>query len=187
VSSHVPTESVMYASVRADAVELKFDEMNAELTLPMFVYDAPFQTVAAVGTVAPGAAAGDEEVHAEPFEVKMLPDVPGEVRPVPPFPTGSVPVTPLVRETLLIVLLEPEMVLLVSVWVAASETSVSEEATGKYSVFVPEPEYSVVLPTELVLMMGAVMVGEDISALLSRTTPPVPVVDERPNVVCPLA
>jgi hypothetical protein len=41
--------------------------------------------------------------------------VPSDVIPVPPLATGSVPVTPVVKETFVIVLLEPLIVLLVRV------------------------------------------------------------------------
>ena len=48
--------------------------------------------------------------------------VPNDVMPVPPLATGSVPVTPVVRDTLVMVLLLPLMVLLVSVCVAVAPT-----------------------------------------------------------------
>ena len=61
--------------------------------------------------------AGAEETHADPFDVRTLPEVPGVVRPVPPFAAGRVPVTPVVKLMLVIVLLAPLIVLLVSVLV----------------------------------------------------------------------
>ena len=36
--------------------------------------------------------AGSEDTQADPLDVSMLPEVPGEVKPVPPLPAGSVPV-----------------------------------------------------------------------------------------------
>ena len=62
-------------------------------------------------------AAGAEEVQAVPFDVKILPAVPGLASPVPPLPAGNVPVTPVVRETFVIVLLAPLIVLLLNVFV----------------------------------------------------------------------
>lgn len=35
--------------------------------------------------------AGTEDTQADPLDVSMLPEVPGEVKPVPPLPAGSVP------------------------------------------------------------------------------------------------
>jgi hypothetical protein len=44
-------------------------------------------------------AAGAEDAHAEPLEVRTLPVDPGEVKPVPPLAAGNVLDTPVVRFT----------------------------------------------------------------------------------------
>jgi hypothetical protein len=60
-------------------------------------------------------AAGAADVQAVPSDVKILPAVPGLASPVPPLPAGNVPVTPVVRETFVIVVFEPLIVLFVIV------------------------------------------------------------------------
>jgi hypothetical protein len=54
-------------------------------------------------------------VHDVPLDVKTLPAVPGEVIPVPPLAAGNVPVTAVARLMFVSVLLEPLIVLFVSV------------------------------------------------------------------------
>jgi hypothetical protein len=60
-------------------------------------------------------AAGTADVQFVPSEVKILPAAPGLVMPVPPLAAGNVPVTPVAKETFVIVLFEPLMVLFVIV------------------------------------------------------------------------
>ena len=84
-------------------------------------YIAPF-AVNEVSAVPPDAVGNVPVVSAEVEEAYTAPLAVNEVRLVPPFAVGSVPVTPLVREMLVTVLLEPLIVLFVSVWVPASDT-----------------------------------------------------------------
>jgi hypothetical protein len=64
--------------------------------------------------------AGAVLVHAVPSDTNMLPAVPGAVSPVPPLAAGNVPVTAVAKLTFVSVLLEPLIVLLVSVSVLDS-------------------------------------------------------------------
>ena len=62
-------------------------------------------------------AAGAEDTQLVPSDVKTFPEAPGEDKFVPPFAAGRTPVTPVVRLTFVIVLLEPLIVLFVTVLV----------------------------------------------------------------------
>ena len=72
---------------------------------------------------------GDVESTTAPVPVLVL-------TPVPPFATGSMPETAVVKDTLVIVLLVPLMVLFVKVSAVALPTNISV-AAGKVNVVVP--------------------------------------------------
>jgi hypothetical protein len=86
-----------------------------------------------------------------------LPEPVAEVTPVPPLPTGNVPVTPVVSDTLVIVLLKPEMVLPVKVSVPAKVArvpvvgSVTLVAAVEFRVVAKAPEVTKSPPRVIVL------------------------------------
>ena len=103
-------------------------------------------------------------------------------RPVPPLATGSVPVMPVVKDTLVIVLLAPLMVLFVNVSVVARPTSVSV-AVGSVTVPVFEiveitGAVSVLFVSDWVLSVSTIVFRPapvpivSKSSLLSQTTDP---------------
>ncbi len=131
---------------------------------------------------------GVEDAHVVPSDVKILPLAPGAtacgalvplpsktlfaasvVAPVPPLATGNVPVTPVDRDTFVIVLLEPLIVLFVSVSVVARPTRVSGPA-GNVSK-PPEP-----------LIVGVFTTGE-VSVLFVSVCVPVVVATVAPPAV----